>query len=152
MENQGVDVSSPIVAEETERLLAFSLGKEEYAVFLSKVKQVIGLTDIMSIPYTPSYFLGIMNLRGQVISIIDLRKKFLLHLAEMTSETAIIILDLSPLTLGIVVDSVNSVVSFLPQEMSPPPDVEGAASSHCITGVVKKEKRLILISNKIRVK
>lgn len=132
---------------EAERYLVFSLNGEEYAVPLLKVKEVIALTDITPVPYTPPYFKGIMNLRGQVFSVIDLRLKFKMSKAEVTSETAIIILDLSPLSLGVVVDSVDSVLAVEAKDFDPPPEIEGQVQMDYLMGVTKKDKKLILLLN-----
>lgn len=135
--NEGSDANT--------RYLVFRLVNEEYAVPLLKVKEVIAMTDITPVPYTPSYFKGIMNLRGQVISVIDLRLKFKMSKAEMSQETSIIILDVYPLSLGIIVDSIDSVLAVEPQEIQPPPDVESQVRADYITGVTKKDKKLILL-------
>lgn len=106
---------------EPQRLLAFSLCKEEYAMPLLKVKEVIANQEITHVPYTPLHFKGILNLRGQVISVIDLRLKLNMSEANMSDETAIIILDIHPLCLGVIVDSVNSVLTVQDSELCPPP-------------------------------
>ncbi len=128
-----------------ERFLVFSLCDEQYAIELSKVKEVIAMTETTPIPYAPSYFKGIMNLRGQVISVIDLRLKFKLNKAEINSETAIIILDLSPLCLGIIVNSVNSVMALNPNEIGDAPDVETSIKGDFLKGVARKDDKLILL-------
>lgn len=128
-----------------ERYLVFSLCEEQYAVELSKVKEVIAMTDTTPIPYAPSYFKGIMNLRGQVISVIDLRLKFKLSQAQVGAETAIIILDLSPLCLGIIVNSVNSVMALSSSEIGEAPDVETSVKGDFIKGVARKDDKLILL-------
>lgn len=129
---------------EASRFLIFSLCGEQYAVPLLKVKEVIALTETTPVPYSPSHFKGIMNLRGQVISVIDLRLKLKMPKGDTSSETAIIILDLSPLSLGIIVDSVESVLAVNRSEIQPPPDV-GSSNTAYIRGVAKKDKKLILL-------
>ena len=129
---------------ETSRFLIFSLNLEQYAVPLLKVKEVIALTEITPVPYSPPHFKGIMNLRGQVISVVDLRLKLKMSQAQVSQETAIIILDLGYLSLGIIVDSVESVLAVANGEVQPPPDVGGANTSY-IKGVVRKDKKLILL-------
>lgn len=129
---------------EASRFLIFSLCGEQYAVPLLKVKEVIALIDTTPVPYSPSYFTGIMNLRGQVISVIDLRLKLKMPKGERVAETAIIILDLSPLSLGIIVDSVESVMSVANSEIQPPPEVGGSNTAY-IQGVANKDKKLILL-------
>ncbi len=127
-----------------DRFLSFSLGQEEYAIPLLEVKEVIAVPDITPIPFTPAHFLGIMNLRGQVISVIDLRTKLGVK-PEASAETAVIICDLSPLCLGVVVDSINSVVAPGANEMSAKPDVQSNKNTDFITGVFKRDKDLILL-------
>lgn len=131
-------------SSEVSRFLSFSLGKEDYAVPLLSVKEVIAMPEFTTIPYTPTHFLGIMNLRGQVISVIDLRTKFNIK-AEAGAETAVIICDLKPLCLGIVVNSVNSVLSLTPGEINPRPEIHSSKASDYIMGVTRKDKQLILL-------
>ena len=125
------------------RYLSFSLGTEDYAMPLLSVKEVIALTEFTPVPFSPPYFLGIMNLRGQVISVIDLRKKFNIK-PQNAAETAIIICDLASLSLGIVVDSVNSVLSPEPAEVSPKPELEGTKGADFVTAVYRQENKLVL--------
>ena len=127
-----------------QRLLVFNLGNERYAVPLLKVKEVIGKTTITPVPRTPEYFKGMMNLRGQVISVIDLRSKFSINPNE-TLETAIIILDLSPLAIGIIVDGIEAVVTTVAGEIMPPPSITSDIDSRYIVGVTKSKDRLILL-------
>src|SRR5258708_2612365 len=105
------------------RYLSFSLGKEEYAIPLLKVKEVIAVPDTTPVPFTPAHFLGMMNLRGQVISVVDLRLKLGMKKVDRTEETAVIIIDLDPIFLGIVVDSVNKVLNLTEGEISNPPEL-----------------------------
>ena len=131
--------------EAAQRFLVFSLGQERYAVPLLKVNEVIAPTDITPVPHTPPHFKGIMNLRGQVISIVDLRLKFRLATAESGPETAIVILDLAPLSLGVVVDSVDSVIAVDGVDIRPTPDVECQIGTDFLTGVTRRDGHLILI-------
>lgn len=129
------------------RYLVFTLVDEQYAVPLLQVKEVLGVTDTTPVPYTPRHFRGIMNLRGQVISIIDLRLKFRMSQNEFGPETAVIILDLSPLSVGVIVDSVDSVLGLVEKDISPAPDVEITEKNDYIEGVARKDKKLILLLN-----
>lgn len=132
-------------AEASNRYLAFSLCEEQYAIPLLEVKEVIAMTEATPIPYAPPYFKGIINLRGQVISVIDLRSKLKLTKSDPKSETSIIILDLAPLCLGVIVDSINSVLALSPEEMSPAPDMESSHPEQYLTGVARKDNRLTLL-------
>jgi purine-binding chemotaxis protein CheW len=127
------------------RFLAFSLGTESYAVPLAKVREVIALGEITPIPHTPAHVKGVMNLRGQVISVVDLRIKFRMKQAEKSAETAVIILDLQPQSLGMIVDSVNSVLALGADKISPPPDIESSVQADFIQGVARVDSGLVLI-------
>ena len=127
------------------RFLCFTLGSEKFAMPLLQVKEVIANTDIKSIPNSAPHFKGIINLRGQLISVIDLRVKLKVGKPEVTSETTIIILDIDGLSLGVVVDSVNTVSSFENSMISEPPVQEAANRAEYILGVAKHEKDLTLL-------
>lgn len=130
--------------ETSERYLAFSLREEQYAIPLLQVKEVIGMTEPTPIPQTPAYFKGIINLRGQVISVIDLRSKLQLSKAADGPETSIIILDIDSLCLGVIVDSINSVLALESDDLSPPPDATSIKEQY-LTGVARKDGHLTLL-------
>ena len=125
------------------RYLCFSLGMEEYAIPLLTVKEVIAMPEITPVPQTPSYFLGIMNLRGQVITILDLRQKLAIKPLG-NAETSVIICDFNNFSVGVVVDAINSVLAPEPNTISAKPDLQSSKASAYITGVYRKEKRLVL--------
>ncbi|OYZ12996.1 MAG: hypothetical protein B7Y39_18450 [Bdellovibrio sp. 28-41-41] len=127
------------------RFLCFSLGKERFAIPLLQVKEVIANTNTTNIPQAPSYFKGIMNLRGQVISVIDLRSKLKVSKPESSLETTIIILDINSLSIGVVVDSVESVVAYDAGNISAPPDHDSAVKTEYIVGVAREKDYLTLI-------
>lgn len=127
-----------------DRFLSFTLGKEEYAIPLLVVKQVIAIPDITSIPSTPPHYLGIINLRGQVISVIDFRAKLGIK-ADLGEENAIIICDLSPFCLGVLVDSINSVVAPKGDEISEKPPIQSNIGTDYITSVFRRGKQLVLL-------
>lgn len=131
-------------ADTSERYLTFLIGREQYAIPLLQVKEVIEMSTPTPIPQTPSYFEGVINLRGQVISVLDLRLKLQKAKSENGPKTAIIILDLEPTScLGVIVDRVNSVQAFQPDDVSPPPDV--ASREQYLLGVARRDNRMTLI-------
>jgi purine-binding chemotaxis protein CheW len=132
------------------RYLSFSLGKEEYAIPLLAVREVIAVPEVTPIPFTPAHFLGIMNLRGQVISIIDLRLKLGIKPIR-EGETSVIICDLGQMCLGVVVDSINSVLSPKETELSGKPDIESNKNTEYITGVYRKQDHLIIFLDIVKV-
>lgn len=125
------------------RFLCFRLDQELYAAPLLEVKEVLGIPEIAPIPQVPAYFLGIMNLRGQVISVVDLRIKFGLK-ANHFSETCIIIFEYSSFSIGVVVDEVKSVISIQPEELCPPPDTQQTKKADFINGIINQDKNIIL--------
>lgn len=126
------------------RYLCFNLGKEEFAIPLLSVKEVIGVPETTPIPQSQNYFTGIMNLRGQVISIMDLRIKLGIK-AIVSEETSVVILDLGESFLGIMVDQVNSVQLINKDEISPKPAVDAGKSHDYIHGIYRKQDKLILL-------
>jgi purine-binding chemotaxis protein CheW len=129
---------------ELSRFIEFSLGKEDYAIPLLMVREVISVPDTTPIPKSPSHFLGIMNLRGQVISVVDLRKKLKVE-AKQDKEEAVIIVDIGGMNIGVVVDSINKVLAFSSDEVSEMPEVENQVNTHFIFGVYKKENSLTVL-------
>ena len=128
------------------RYLCFDLGSREFAIPLLSAKEVIGVPDVTAVPQSPAHFLGIMNLRGNVISVMDLRVKLgVKPNATGANENTVIILDLGDYNLGVVVDRVNSVQTVDKEHVSDPPVVETATKSEYITGVFRKEEKLILM-------
>ena len=127
------------------RYLVVSLHQERYAIPLLKTKEVVQLGAVTPVPFTPRYFKGVMNLRGQVISIIDLRLKLQLPQVEPTMETAIVILDLFPICVGIIVDSADCVLPIAQSEISTLPASATTTRQDFITGVARREHELILL-------
>lgn len=127
------------------RYLVFGLGTEYYSIPLATVREVIAMADITAVPQTPAHFKGVMNLRGQVIAVLDLRLKFKMKPDSNLAETAIIILDFQPMSIGVIVDAVNSVVALRGDQISSSPDIESSINADYITGIARLEQKLILI-------
>ncbi len=126
------------------KYICFGLGQEEFGIPLLTVKEVLAIPDITPVPQTPPHFLGIINLRGNVISIMDLRAKFGIKFST-TEETTVIILDFGDYQLGVVVDRVDAVLSLNPDQISNKPHIESSKSTDYISGVYRQEQKLILI-------
>jgi purine-binding chemotaxis protein CheW len=126
------------------RFLVFCLQNENYAIPLLSVREVIAMPEVTPVPQSPAHFVGIMNLHGQIISILDLRQKFGLK-PQFNPETSVIILDLDGSSLGVVVDSVNSVINPIESELSEPPDLEQTKNSDAIIKIYRDKNSMILI-------
>lgn len=128
----------------TDRYLSFSLGKEEYAIPLLSVKEVLALPEITPVPQTPSYFLGIMNLRGQVISVMDLRSKLGIKPLD-GAETVVVICQIGDLVVGITVDSVNSVLNPKKEEISDRPELDATKNSRFVSAIYRRDTHMVLL-------
>ncbi len=133
------------VSGEYHRFLEFTLGSEDYAIPLLSVREVISIPETTPIPKAPTHFLGIMNLRGQVISVVDLRTKLKIKSKEDNAEESVIIVDVNGMNLGIVVDSINKVLAFSDDEVSEVPEIETQANAEYIQGVYRKEDSLTVL-------
>lgn len=133
----------------SKRFLCFNLEKEEFAIPLISVREVIGVPDVTPVPQVPAYFLGIMNLRGQILSVMDLRTKLGVK-SSRSEETAVIILDLGEYQLGVMVDQVNSVVELTESDIAEKPPMDSSKISDMITGVFRKNEKLILMLDVVK--
>ena len=128
----------------TERFLRISLGSEEYAIPLLRVREVIAVPEVTPIPQTPNYFQGVINLRGQVITVVDLRTKLGIKPLD-GPEKAVVICDVGTVSLGLVVDSINSVITPTAEEVSERPDLKGQKAMEYITAVFRHDKMMVLL-------
>ena len=127
------------------RYLVFTLNKEHFVLPILQVKEVMGYVPPTPIPAVPSYFKGIMNLRGRVIAVLDIKEKLQYKFSDNYSAETVIILDLNHLRAAIIVDSVDKVISIDSGSISPPSDIEASLAIKYITGVAKVEEELIFI-------
>ena len=123
------------------KYLTFALGKEEYGLEILKVREIIGYMDITAVPRTPGYVKGVINLRGQVISVVDLRAKFGMESVTRTDQTCIIVVDIQQngrrLNTGIVVDRVSEVLSIAADKIEDAPAFDSSVKIDFILGMGK---------------
>jgi purine-binding chemotaxis protein CheW len=132
---------------ELRQFISFSVGNEEYGLELLRVREVIRIREITWLPKAPSFVKGIINLRGDVIPIIDLRDKFGLESLAQTAATRVIVVEVEGRLMGMVVDSASQVVRIPTDQIDPPPPVLGGLSQEFITGVGKLEDKLVILLN-----
>jgi len=133
------------------KYLTFTLGAEEYGLEILKVREIIGLMEITSVPQTPTFIKGVINLRGKVIPVIDLRLKFSMAEAAATEETCIIVVDIVEMLMGILVDSVSEVVDIPAARIEPPPAFGGSISTDFILGMGKAQNKVKILLDIARV-
>ena len=130
---------------EKKEFLSFSLGKEEYCIDILKVQEIRGYETVTPIPNTPSYMKGVINMRGIVVPIIDLRIKLNLASVEYNQFTVVIILSIRGRIVGVVVDSVSDVLGFAAEEIKEAPQLGAAIKTDYIDGLVTLEERMLII-------
>ena len=128
------------------QLVVFDLEKEEYGVEISQVREIIKMEEISKIPRAPDYIEGVINLRGQVTTVISLRKKFGLAEKEVDQYTRIIVAEVDGLTLGITVDAVNEVLKLPLKDIEATPAiVANDVDTKYLRGVGKLDDRLLIL-------
>ena len=127
------------------QLVTFTLGKEEYAVDILKVQEINRMSEIAKVPNAPPYVEGVINLRGKVIPVINLRQRFGLQDKENDEKSRIIIMDIQGITLGVVVDSVSEVLRIPSSTVEDTPHMASNISTEFIRGIAKLEDRLIIL-------
>jgi len=133
-----------------EQFLTFRLGNETYGLNILRVKEIRGWTPVTAIPQSPPHVLGILNLRGAVVPIVDLRRRFELASADFTPVTVVIVLSLQTAQgatreCGVVVDSVSDVVDLDAAAIRPAPALNGHSLANYILGVAESDDRMVLL-------
>lgn len=127
------------------QVVSFCLAAEEFGVDILKVREINRMVDITRVPQAPSYLAGVINLRGKVIPIIDLRQRFGLEPRKPDNNTRIVVADNDGKVLGMIVDSVSEVLRLPSHTVEPPPPIATGISADYIGGVVKLEDRLLVL-------
>jgi len=140
--NSGLSTGS---ATEILQLVTFRLGNEDYAVNILKVQEINRMKEITRVPNTPPYVEGVINLRGKVMPVINLRNKFGLDDKDSDSHSRIMIMDIQGITMGLVVDAVSEVLRIPANVVEPTPPMASNISTEYIQGIAKLEDRLIIL-------
>jgi purine-binding chemotaxis protein CheW len=125
--------------------LTFRLGQEEYGIDILKVQEIRGYEPPTRIAHAPPFLKGVVNLRGTIVPIVDMRLKFNCSQAEYNSFTVVIILHLRSRIVGIVVDSVSDVLQLQTDQIRPAPDIETTVDANCIVGLGAMSERMLIL-------
>jgi purine-binding chemotaxis protein CheW len=137
------------------KYLTFSLGKETYGIEILKVQEIIEMVDVTRVPRTPTFVKGVINLRGKVIPVVDLRLKFGMEGKDVSRQTCIVVVYVqngdSRLTMGMMVDAVSEVLDIAGSSIAPPPDFGSQVDTAFLLGMAKSENavRMLLDIDKV---
>jgi purine-binding chemotaxis protein CheW len=132
-------------ATDGSQYLTFRLGEEEYGVEILKVQEIKGYSAITPIPNTPVYLKGVMNLRGTIVPVVDLRAKFTMAEAEYNQFTVIIVLTVGTKVMGLIVDAVSDVLNIPRTDIQATPDFGAQVDARFISGMAKAGEKLVVL-------
>ncbi|PAV48435.1 chemotaxis protein CheW [Pseudomonas sp. HAR-UPW-AIA-41] len=134
-------------SEPVQEFLTFTLGSEEYAIDILRVQEIRGYDQVTAIANSPAFIKGVINLRGAIVPIVDLRIKFNLPSVTYDPFTVVIILNVLNRIVGIVVDSVSDVLALTPNEIKPAPEFGGSFDTQYLMGLATVEERMLILVN-----
>jgi len=139
----------PLTAQRQGKYLVFQLAREEFGVQVLKVREIMGLQEITSVPQTPDFVKGVINLRGKVIPVVDLRRKFGLEDVEYTQRTCIVVVQVNqtsgPMMMGAVVDGVSEVLNIQESEIEDMPDFGAEMALPHVMGMAKVKGKVKIL-------
>ena len=133
------------ITEQEQQLVVFDLDSEAYGVDISAVREIIRMQDITRVPRTPEFVEGVINLRGKVIPVVDLRKRFGLTEGERNKDNRIVVVDIGGQDIGVVVDAVTEVLRIFTSAIEPPSSVITSADSEYLLGIAKLDDKMIIL-------
>lgn len=131
----------------TDRYLTFFINKQTYAVEIRHITEIIGIQKITKVPNVKPFIIGIINLRGIIVPIIDIRKRFNMAPKEFDEKTCIIVINYDGVEIGLIVDEVAEVINIPFDELSPPPETNKGTESRFIEAMAKINSRIIILLN-----
>ena len=150
LELKQINAAIETLAEENEdtlrnMYLTFRLGNEDYGIEIRYVTEIVGMQKITEVPDMPLFVKGVVNLRGQVIPVLDMRLRFNMEPRDYDERTCIIVVNINSSQVGLVVDTVNEVRNINDDQISPPPRTAGASSAQYIQGMGKVGEEVIIL-------
>ena len=130
-----------------QQFLSFQLGAEEYGIDILRVQEIRAYEKATRIPNTPLFIKGVINLRGVIVPVIDLRMKFGLATADYNEMTVVVVLNVADRTIGIVVDKVSDVLSLAPGDIRPAPEFTAKVENAFVRGLATLDQRMLIIAD-----
>ena len=137
---------NPDLEEDTlkDKYLTFTLGEEVYGIDIRVVIEIIGIQRITKVPEVPEYVRGIINLRGKIIPVVDMRLRFRQQYREYTDRTCIVVVEINGVLIGLIVDAVSEVLDIREENVVPPPDLRASQNKY-IRGIGKLESGVVML-------
>lgn len=142
-----MDESKEMIEEEDgqkDKYLTFSLGDEVYGIGINVVIEIIGIQKITAVPEVPEYVRGIINLRGKIIPVVDMRLRFKREFREYTDRTCVIVVEIDGVLIGLIVDGVSEVLDITEENIVPPPDLKASQNKY-ICGIGKLADNVVML-------
>ncbi len=143
-------MSTNLIQTKRERYLTFYLGDEQYGIAIDKIKEIIAMMKVTSVPKTPSYMRGVINLRGSIIPVVDTRLRFSMPFRDEDMHTAIIIVEVEKVNIGFIVDRVEEVSSIDSSNLSEPPKFGNSVDTDFICNVAQIGEHVAMILDVMR--
>ena len=140
-------MTTGVAADDSGRYLTFCIGAVSYAFHIQHVTEIIGMQPVTSVPDVPHFIRGVINLRGKVIPLMDVRLRLGLPEIDYHERTCIIVVDVADQAVGVIVDAVSDVLALDSKCIEPPPDVRTMEDSQYIEGVAKREDQITVLLN-----
>lgn len=135
----------PVGEGQTQQFLTFTIGTEEYGIDIMTVREIKGWTETTRLPNTPDYMRGVMNLRGLIVPIFDLRARFTGVLTETTPKHVTIVLAAGARTVSILADTVSDILTVANGEIKPSPEVDTSIDQRYVSGLIAVESRMVVV-------
>ena len=143
--DQKIRAANNMVAESETQLVVFDLASEFYGVDIGDVREIIRMQSITRVPGAPPFVEGVINLRGSVVPVVDLRKRLALTINEQTQESRIVVVDIAGRDVGVIVDGVNEVLRIPLSSIDPPSSMITDSDSDYLRGIARLEDKLIIL-------
>lgn len=127
------------------QVVRFMVGKESFGVDIGRVQEIVTVPEITKVPDTPDFLEGIINLRGKIVSVVDLRKRLKFNGSEKSKKNRILVTEMDGRVVGLIVDEVSEVLKLNPENIEPPPEMVNSVGVEYITGIGKLEDKIILL-------
>ena len=127
------------------RFLTFHLAGEDYGIEIAFITEIIGIEKVTEVPDMPNYVRGVINLRGRVIPVIDIRTRFNIEARAYDDRTCVIVVQLETTSIGLIVDTVNEVIDISEDNISAPPSISKGSASRYIKGLGKQDSNVIIL-------